>query len=195
MGKPTAWNLKRLAFPLAVMMLATGCASQVMQPGTTLDTPEHHVFSGFKLMERGYLADAQREFEVALQHDAHDPAALRGLGLVHGRQGRFDEAFAALAQARDRAENDGDRALVLVDLMKLHMWQRAEGWLDAVEFLYQEILNVGKALPAAHFHMASAYKEAGRLQEAEEMCRKVIALNAGYGPEAREMLEQIRREE
>jgi len=40
------------------------CAPKERKPLSRLDTPEHHTFTGIKLMDQGKYDDAEREFQL-----------------------------------------------------------------------------------------------------------------------------------
>jgi len=54
---------------LSFGVMITSCAKAPRKPEAALDTPEHHVFSGNKLLDKGDYGGAQREFELAIQLD------------------------------------------------------------------------------------------------------------------------------
>ena len=62
-------------------LFLVGCYQKASKIETVLDSPEHHVDSGFMFIKKDMLNDAQREFEQALQYDPNFSAALRGKGL------------------------------------------------------------------------------------------------------------------
>jgi len=43
---------------ISLILTIGGCAPKQRAPVSTLDTPEHHVFTGMKLLETGKLSDA-----------------------------------------------------------------------------------------------------------------------------------------
>ena len=50
------WSFAFLAFFSFILILG-GCAPKERAPVTTLDTPEHHVFTGMKLLESGKFSE------------------------------------------------------------------------------------------------------------------------------------------
>ena len=55
-----------LVTAVAFGVMMSSCAKAPRKPEAALDTPEHHVFSGDKLLDKGDYAGAQREFELAI---------------------------------------------------------------------------------------------------------------------------------
>ena len=180
------------AVGLAIPALLCACAAQLGEPISALDTPERHVSSGFRLMDREYLSDAKREFEHALGNDPDLSSAHRGLGLVLAMQGDFHAGVEALNRAQEEARDDRDRALALVALMQLRSWQRGEDWLHAVEDLFKEAVALVQPLPEAHYHMALAYKESGRLEQAEAEFNRVLEIDQVFVPQARQALAEMK---
>ncbi len=62
--------------------------------------------AGFRSLEQGDLAQAQRQFEAALANNRNDADAAGGLGVVRLRQSRFAESAELLSRASER----GNRA-------------------------------------------------------------------------------------
>ncbi len=167
-----------------------GCAFTLQGPESALDTPEHHRASGFKLLERGYLDDAQREFELALRHSPDNSDASRGLGLVRGRKGDYEQGLEALAKAAGDARTPEEKALALVGMMQIHTWRKGAEWLPRVEGLFREAVSLGDPLPEAYFHLGLAYREADRPADCRRALEKVLELNSRLVPQATRELQK-----
>lgn len=91
----------RLSFCMAIglVLCVAGCASQRPRSLSVLDSPAHHVMNGVKLMQKGRLEAAQREFQSALHFDPHYAAAFRGTSLIHGMRREYASAFDAVHKA------------------------------------------------------------------------------------------------
>ena len=174
-----------LAASLFVLLTLEGCLQPPRAPEGILDTPAHHVSSGFKFLQKNYNTDAQREFELALQLDPYYSAAHRGLGLVYGKEKKFDPAFFAMRKARDDASNGEQKAMAYVGFMRLYTMHKKTGWLEQVEERFKEALRWKSDLPEAYFYMGVAYKTAGRIAEAEQSFKQVIKLNHNLATEAK----------
>lgn len=164
-----------------------------LYPESTLGTPEHYVFNGFALLKMGRPEDAQREFEQALRLDAKCSGAHRGIGWVAGRNGDFPAAFASMAQAKEAAVQNEDKALVEVGFMGLYTMQKGPDWIQRVEKSFTAASALAGNLPEAHFQLGMAYKQAHRFVDAEKAFERVIELDRSLVPEAREELEWLRR--
>jgi Tfp pilus assembly protein PilF len=183
-------TLKRICFrtlaaSLLVFLLMEGCTQPPRAPEGILDTPAHHVSSGFKFLQKDYNTDARREFELALQLDPYYSGAHRGLGLVYGKENKFDPALDAMRKARDDASNGEQKAMAYVGFMRLYTIRKNAGWLEQVEERFKEALRWKNDLPEAYFYMGVAYKTADRIAEAKQSFKQVIKLNNDLVTEAR----------
>jgi tetratricopeptide (TPR) repeat protein len=171
----------------------SGCVSTLEEQTNVLATPQHHVYSGFKLMQRRHFLDAEREFKLALQISPNYSAAQRGLGLVRGMQGDFNLGFQMLRQAEENAVGKEDRALARVGLMRLQTLQSRGDWLAKVEELFARTVGEVELLPEAYYYLGLAYKQANILDEAERALQKVVDINTRLVPQAQTELELLRR--
>jgi tetratricopeptide (TPR) repeat protein len=107
------------------------CWVALKRPGPegVLDTPAHHVSSGFKFLQKNYNADAKREFELALQLDPYYSAAHRGLGLVYAKENEFELAFDAMRKPETMPASGEQKAMAYVGFMRLYTMQgNRDGW-------------------------------------------------------------------
>jgi hypothetical protein len=172
-------------------LLLLGCAGSGGLTEPILDTPEHHVYSGFRLIKKARLDDAQREFEQALTLRPDYSPAYRGMGLVYGMKGNLQKGFQLMEKARQGGENKEQVALAHVGLMRLHVMERNEGWFDAVERNFAQANALVTDLPDAYYVMGLAYSRAYRLGEAKASFNQVMAINESLTREAREQLDLI----
>ena len=180
---------------VGAFLFQQGCGLKPTVLENLLDTPENHVSSGFKLIEKNYLDDARREFELALRLDSRYSPAYRGLGFVYGKTGSYDRAFEAMEKARECARHKEEEAMAYLGIMSLFQSQKAEGWLEHMEDQFISILLIREKLPEAYFRMGVAYRQAERYGAAERAFKAVQGFNMGYVKEAGEelmKLEQIR---
>jgi Tfp pilus assembly protein PilF len=188
-------NGTMLRVMVAVLFLAlclmTGCTSPPRVPESILDTPQHHTSSGFKLLEKGYLFDAKREFQLALQLDPDYSDAHRGLALTCGREHQFAPAFESMRLARDTAKTDREKALAYVGFMRLYILEQGEHWLDKTKARFVDALNCQKDLSDAYFYMGIAYKLSDRPQEATEAFKKVLEIDNGLVTDAENELKSL----
>lgn len=179
-------------FALALFPLFA-CTAKPGIPEDLLDTPTHHASSGFKLIRKGYLYDAQREFKLALQLSPHYSPAYRGLGILYGMEQDFERAFKAMQRARDDAEGREDKALACVGFMRLYTMQKGKGWLEDVEANFFDALGSVKDLPEAYYYMGIAYEKAGRIKASKKALEKVLRINKRLVPDAFEALKRMKK--
>jgi len=192
--KPTLF-CRMTFFSILLTLFLLACSSGQRGPERVLDTPEHHAHSGFKLLKKGYLLDAEREFKLALQLDAHYSNAHLGLGLTYGEEERFKLALDAMISARDDAKTEEERALAFVGFMRLYTMQGGEDWLDKVRKMFYDALHYKDDLPEAYYYMGVAYKKANRLYKSENAFKKVLEINSGLVVESREELKALGKSE
>ena len=174
-------------------MFFGGCASKPRQPVSILDSPEHHVYSGFKLIKMERFDDALREFKQALEHDPNNPSVQMGLGLVYGMKKQFRPAFESMALARDYAENKEDKAMAYVGFMRLNSMKKGKGWLEEVEKNFFSARSIMKDLPEAYFYLAMAYKDGYRFADAVKALKKVLDINKAFIMEAKVQLKILKK--
>jgi tetratricopeptide (TPR) repeat protein len=158
-----------------------------------LGTPEHYVFNGFALLRMERSEHAQREFEQALRLDPRCSGAYRGMGWVAGQRGDFSAAFASMAQAKEVAEKNEEKALVEVGFMGLYTMQKGAEWVQRVEKSFTAACALAEDLPEAYFQLGIAYKQVHRFADAEKAFKRVIWIHRSLVPEAKEELESVRK--
>ncbi|MBN2123080.1 MAG: hypothetical protein JW821_02200 [Deltaproteobacteria bacterium] len=187
-----------VGIPAVLVFLAfffTGCGPRYRHEAL-LDSPEHHTVNGFKLISKGRLSDAKREFDMALQLDAVYSPAYRGQALALGMSGEFDPAFGAMSKALSHARKKEDMALAHVILMRLNAMKQGEGWMERVKGNFHLAIAEIPDFSEAYYYLGMALKQAFHLQEAEEAFRQVLGFNRLYAAEARSqlrILDKIRR--
>lgn len=176
---------------ISIGWLLGGCIEGAKPAETILDSPEHHVFNGYKLIEKGMINDAEREFQLALQYDPNLSSALRGMGFVYGIKKSFDRAFKSMERAATQAKEKRDKALAYVGAIRLHTMQRGEGWLKPSEKYFSLALAEVKEFPEAYYYMGVAYTVGHRFVQAENSFRKVLEINETFVMEAQEQLKKV----
>ncbi len=171
-----------ILFSFGVMI--PSCAKAPRKPEAALDTPEHHVFSGNKLLEKGDDAGAQREFELAIQLDKKYSPAYVGMGLAFAAQKSFEKAYENMKRAKSLAQKPEDQVDVHVGMIRLHSLERKERWIKDAEDEFEDAVKINPKSSAAFFYMGKAYKYAFNFDKAGEMFKKVLDLNDKYLIEA-----------
>jgi len=166
------------------LLFIGACAPKARKAVSALDTPEHHVFSGMKLLEKENYDDAMREFNLAIQLDPKFSSAYTGIGLVNGYKGNFKEAFDNAKKGRELAKTNDDKVNARVGLMRIYSMERKGDWIDEVESAFKGAIDIDPKSSAAHYYMGAAYKLFYDFDKAGEMFKKVLDMNDKYLMEA-----------
>ncbi len=167
-----------------VAMLISSCAKPTRKPEAALDTPEHHVFTGYKLYEKGDYGGAQREFVLAMQLDKKYSPAYVGLGLCFGSQNDFKTAYENMKKAKSLAKKKEDRVDAHVGMIRLYSMERKDKWVKDAEDEFEDAVKLDPKSSAAYFYMGKAYKYGYEFDKAGTQFKKVLELNDKYLVEA-----------
>ena len=174
-----------------ISLFLVGCLKKPVQMETILDSPEHHVASGFLLIKKDMLNDAEREFVSALQDDPKYSPALRGRGLVCALRKEFKPAFEFMTDAGLYAEQKQEKALAHVGFIRLYTMRGGEGWLMEAEKNFYLAISLVKNLPDAYYYLGIAYKSNKKYAEAASSFKKVLEINKTFVMEAEEKLQNL----
>ena len=102
--------MQRPAVKLTAMLL--GLALATWGPAWAQVAPDlaAQLNSGYEMLERGEIDQAQKLYEEMVRRDPGNPVALNNLAAILAKKGRYDEALIHLNQALGRAK--GYRGLV-----------------------------------------------------------------------------------
>ena len=166
-------------------LMITSCAKAPRKPEAALDTPEHHVFSGNKLLDKGDYAGAQREFELAIQLDAKYSKAYTGMALVKIYTANFDAAWDNLKTGWKYAKTDEERLFVYVSRIQYYTQSKSEKkWLTLAKGEFDEAVKLDPKHSPAYYFMGLAYKAGLNFNSASQMFTKVLELKTDYVDEA-----------
>ncbi|PRC94363.1 tetratricopeptide repeat-containing sulfotransferase family protein [Solimicrobium silvestre] len=102
--------------------------------------------------------------------------AWKALGTVHRRQGRKDEAVAALKNAAELMPEDAEAHNNLGNAL------REQGRSIDAETLYRHALELRPTYVEAHYNLGCVLKDQKRVEEAETQYRRALELNPDYVP-------------
>jgi tetratricopeptide (TPR) repeat protein len=174
-----------LGFILVFIFYA--CRPALRAPEAELDTPEHHVMNGMKLLKKGRIDDAFRDFNRAKELDPKFSGAYVGLGLVWGHRGDFKKAMNNMALSKKYAHTKEEEANTCIGLMRLYTLGKTkldDDWLEETEDAFEDAITLIPDSSAAYFYMGVAYKEAYKFNEASTRFKKVLELNDRYVADA-----------
>ncbi|MDO9567640.1 MAG: hypothetical protein Q7J15_13010 [Candidatus Desulfaltia sp.] len=180
---------KKIFIMLAAISLLFlyACGPKAMAPKAELDTPEHHVVNGNKLMKAGKIDVAFREFNRAKELNPKFSPAYVGLGLVEGLRADFNNSLKTMKEARKYAQGDEQKIAVNVGFIRLYIMGKTnidENWLKLVEEEFDKAVLISKDVSEPYFYMGLAYKISYKFRQAEDQFSKVLELGNGYIAEA-----------
>src|SRR5574340_1227242 len=105
---------------IAILLMVASCAPKARMASSQLDTPEHHFDTGVKLIEQAKYADADREFDLAIQLDPQYAKAFAGKGLAQAYQRDFNAEFATMKLAWNKAKAKDEKLLVHVNFIRIN---------------------------------------------------------------------------
>ena len=169
----------------AAVMLIVSCGPKDRVATSQLDTPEHHTYTGLKLLGEENYADAQREFELAIQLDAKYSKGYTGIGLVKIYTGDFDAAQDYLKKGWNKATTDEDRMFVHVSRIRYYTQSKIEKkWLKLAKDQFDAVMELNPKHAPAYYFMGLAYKAGLDFNMAGQMFTKVLELKSEYVAEA-----------
>ena len=169
----------------AAVMLIASCGPKARVATSQLDTPEHHTYTGLKLLGEEKYADAQREFELAIQLDAKYSKGYTGIGLVKIYTGDFNAALDYLKKGWNKANTDEDRVFVYVSRIRYYTQSKIEKkWLKLAKNQFDDVIKLDPRHAPAYYFMGLAYKAGLDFNMAGQMFTKVLELKSEYVAEA-----------
>lgn len=190
--------LRSVLFSLAAicLLLFFACGPQPMAPKAELDTPEHHVANGNKLLKAGKLEDAFKEYNRARELDPKFSPAHVGMGLVYGMQGNFENGFKSMKEGNRYAKTKDEKLNVQIGYMRLYltgMEKVDENWLAKTRGYYGAAVKIDPEAPASYYYMGLAYKMSYEFRKAAGEFTRVLDLDKGFVAEADQEYKIIQR--
>jgi hypothetical protein len=191
-----SWSLLRFFLMAAVGLAMISCGPRAQQPLSQLDTPEHHTFTGMRLINQGKIADAGREFELALRLEPHYAKAHTGTALVKADQGDFPGARRSVEQARKDVRDDEEMVFVLVGSIRVELMGRAAclqsggdcmadgAWLKSARESFTKAVAIDPKAAEAYYFMGESSLAALDLDAAGRMFSRVLDLGTERVAEA-----------
>ncbi|MCJ7617574.1 MAG: S-layer homology domain-containing protein, partial [Desulfobacterales bacterium] len=169
------------------LLFLLACGPKAVAPKAELDTPEHHVTNGNKLLKAGNIDKAFKEFNRAKMLDPEYSPAYVGLGLVYSLKGDFKKGFNSMDKAENLAKGKKQELGVNIGYMRLYIMGKEKvdkDWLDEVEDYYEDAIKLAPDCSGAYFYMGLAYKMSYNFQKAAGQFNKVLELDKGFVEEA-----------
>jgi tetratricopeptide (TPR) repeat protein len=164
------------------MFFVVSCATlEERNPLSYLDTPEHHTYAGFQLLDQGKYPDAEREFNLAIQLNPKFSMAYGGSGLVQAFRGEYDDAYDMMQEAERCAQDKDEKVFAAVGKIRLLTMQKGKSdWLEHAEKQFNAAIALNPKSSAAYFFMGLAYKYGLEYVQAGNAFAKVLDLNDEY---------------
>ncbi|PIV01981.1 MAG: hypothetical protein COS57_13560 [Syntrophobacterales bacterium CG03_land_8_20_14_0_80_58_14] len=195
-GRIKPLSLFRFLVVVTAGVLMISCGPKAQQPLSQLDTPEHHTFTGIRLLNQEKFVDAGREFELALRLDPGYAKAHVGIGLVKAYQNDFTGGLDSLKQAEKHTRSDPEKVFVRVGFIRVNTLSHSaclrigveckpdDAWLKYSKDAFDQAVLIDPKAAAAHYFMGEAYLTALDLDQAGRMFSRVLDLNGEYVKEA-----------
>lgn len=169
----------------AAILLFVACGPKARVPTSQLDTPEHHTYTGMRLLDQEKYADAEREFKLAIELDPKYSKAYTGIGLVKTATGDFTAGWEGLKMGWKYAKADDEKLFVYVSRIRYYTQSKGEKkWLELAKDEFDNaVLTDAKHAPAYYF-MGLACKAGLEFDSAGKMFAKVLELKTDYISEA-----------
>ena len=100
-------------------LIFTACGPETILLRPSLDSPDHHIENGYKLMAYGKMDAAIREFSRAKELNSAYAPAYVGLGIAYGMTGKLEEGRALMQQAQKLARDKEERKEVEMGFERL----------------------------------------------------------------------------
>src|SRR3990170_4125464 len=84
---------------IGLVMAVVACGPKARIPVGKMDTPEHHTFTGLRLLDEAKYSEADREFELSLDLAPEYSQAHAGIGLVKAYRGDHQGAAESMRNA------------------------------------------------------------------------------------------------
>ncbi len=184
---------------LALVAALAGCGPKARKPSGVMDTPQHHFNMGRSFLDQDKVADAVREFDLALDLDARHAPSMAGKALALAMQGRDDEALKLSDKAVRQARNEsGDERMwpLAYRIRALTVMARGGRLSDRkLVMAVREPLDQGKVADSSfaplYYYAGDAYLQALDFDRAEAMYRIVLDLQKDFLDKASVRLELV----
>lgn len=204
-GRGKVAALFRFLAPAIASVFLISCAPTPQQPLSRLDTPEHHTFTGVRLLDQEKFSAAGYEFERALKMDPRYSRAHTGAGLVNAFRGDFKGAFESLRQAEENARSDEEKLFVLVGYIRVNTISHAEclrietscrsddAWVKYSEDAFAQAVRIDPNAALPYYYMGECYLTALELEKAGRLFSRVLDMNAEHIGEADRRWKQVQK--
>ncbi|MCP3953492.1 MAG: tetratricopeptide repeat protein [Desulfobacterales bacterium] len=172
---------------ILLVFITFACTQKAAKPQATMDTPEHHVMSGNKLLKAGNYDGAITEFERAKALDPKYAPAYLGLGLGFSYKGDYATGLKQIKKASGYTKGDSQKYDVEIGYMRVYLMGKQQAdrdWFDELRSNYRKASSRLPEQPDAFYYMGLAYKTKYEFRKASREFAKVLDLDKGLVEEA-----------
>jgi len=198
----TQLSRTRLLAPLLLAgllaLLAAGCAKEPRMAAGRLDTPEHHTIRGYDFVDQGNWEEAGRSFDLAISLGKDYSPAYGGKAVVvaheaddrtyneERRKEVFRKADKFLSDAKTKAKGADEERAYNVAAIRVYRLTKVPFYVDSAANHYDKAVRLDERNidPAPHFYMARTYRDGFEMQKAQDLYRKVLAMNSPLNSKA-----------
>jgi len=194
--RPLHLRVIGVAVTALMLMVIASCGPKAMKPVSEMDTPEHHFFTGMKMIDQGRYDDAHASFARAIQLSPKFSKAFAGHALAFAYQNNFTEAFKQMDTAWSYAKTKDEKLFVHIGYIRLNTMSKAActkigvdcrqdtSWLSKTKHEFEKAIDIDPKVSAAYYYMGLAYKTALDFAQAGQMFAKVLELKGELTAEA-----------
>ena len=142
----------------------------------------YKVQSGLQFIQNGAEREGRIRFREAIKFDKKCIPAYLHWGESYRREGRNEDAFNVW---REFTQNNTDWAHLAFKPLKDVLFDL--GRYSEIHEIYQQVIHKKPRNPYVYINLAELYKKQGKLDQAINLCRKVLE-NHPYAPRARYVL-------
>jgi len=200
----------RWLLPLLAAAVALALASSAKKPRMAegrLDTPQHHTLRGYDAIDAGNWEAAGREFDLAINLGKDYGPAYGGKAVVVAHKADdhtmpeaerlrvLAQAEALLDKANSNAKNDDEKRAYHVAAIRVYRLAKPPSYVSQAESHYEDAVDLDRrgTDPQPYFYMARVYRDAFRLNDAQNLYTKVLGMNSPMTGKADQELSVVQK--
>lgn len=149
------------------------------------DNERAHALLGFALLDKGMVAEAERQLVRAYEMSPRIYWSLMGMGRLRFRQGRYAEASEYLQKARRHANSHAIACEYLARVEEQH-----GNWSQAAEY-YREAVSVDPTYESVRIGLAQACLKSGDTAQGVRVLREVLDIHSKSLDARRQLAETL----
>ncbi|MCD6319811.1 MAG: hypothetical protein J7M03_03935 [Candidatus Desulfofervidaceae bacterium] len=167
-------------YAILILFILTACGPKSLSLKNKLSSPAHHVEVGMVLFEKDKLAEAAREFQLALEMEPKLGKAHIGLALVEAKRGNKKKAWQEIEKAEALVKDKADEVSVNIGKIRLVYLLFSPEDLPLAEEVFTKIMAIKPGNAQACFYMALVYERAFLFDKALSLLDRVLKSENTY---------------